>query len=144
MVMSPDPDAPFATFKMLARLGLGGPIAGGRQYVSWIHHRDFVRAVAFLIARTDVPGPVNVAAPSPLTHADFMAAIRTAVRMPVGLPATAWMAEIGACALKTETELLFKSRRVVPERLLAEGFQFEFPEWPAAARDLVAAMRAAA
>ncbi|MFF2213294.1 TIGR01777 family oxidoreductase [Streptomyces antibioticus] len=141
MVMSPDRGGVFDVLSRLARLGLGGPVAGGAQYVSWIHDHDFVRAVEFLIAREDVSGPVNLAAPAPLPQRGFMRALRSAWGVPVGLPATRWMAEAGAFALRSDTELLLKSRRVVPGRLLAEGFAFEHPEWPEAAGDLVARAR---
>ncbi|MFE5813969.1 TIGR01777 family oxidoreductase [Streptomyces sp. NPDC056479] len=137
MVMSPDRDGVFDVLLRLARLGLGGPVAGGGQYVSWIHDRDFARAVQFLIERDDLAGPVNLAAPEPLPQRAFMRALRSAWGVPVGLPATKWMAELGAFALRSDTELLLKSRRVVPGRLLAEGFDFEHPGWPEAAGDLV-------
>src|SRR5262249_51787532 len=78
----------------LPRSGLGGPIAGGRQFVSWIHDRDFARAVEFLIARDEIQGPVNIAAPNPIPQRDFMAALRAAWGRRVGLPATKWMVEI--------------------------------------------------
>ncbi|MFF3484504.1 TIGR01777 family oxidoreductase [Streptomyces sp. NPDC002701] len=137
MVMSPDRGGVFDVLSRLARLGLGGPVAGGAQYVSWIHHEDFVRAVEFLIARDDLDGPVNLASPAPLPHRDFMRALRTAWRVPVGLPATRWMAELGAFALRSDTELLLKSRRVVPGRLRAAGFSFAHPGWEKAATSLV-------
>ncbi|MEV8314898.1 TIGR01777 family oxidoreductase [Streptomyces sp. NPDC059900] len=137
MVMSPDRGGVFDVLLKMARLGLGGPVAGGAQYLSWIHDRDFVRAVEFLIARDAIEGPVNLAAPGPLPHRAFMRELRSAAGVPVGLPATKWMAEIGAFALRTDTELLLKSRRVVPGRLLEEGFAFEHPAWPEAAADLV-------
>jgi uncharacterized protein (TIGR01777 family) len=137
MVMSPDPGGVFDVLSWLARLGLGGPVAGGAQYVSWIHDRDFVRAVEFLVDRDDLTGPVNLAAPQPLPQRAFMRALRSAWGVPVGLPATRWMAELGAFALRSDTELLLKSRRVVPGRLLEEGFAFEHPAWPEAAADLV-------
>ncbi|MEU9140070.1 TIGR01777 family oxidoreductase [Streptomyces sp. NPDC048404] len=137
MVMSPDRGGVFDVLSRLARLGLGGPVAGGAQYVSWIHDKDFVRAVEFLIARDDLDGPVNLASPGPLPHRDFMRALRTAWGVPVGLPATRWMAELGAFALRSDTELLFKSRRVVPGRLRAAGFAFAYPEWERAAASLV-------
>ena len=85
---------------------------------------------------------MNLAAPNPLPQRDFMAALRAACGARIGLPATRWMAEIGAFFLRTDTELTFKSRRVVPGRLLAAGFGFEWPDWPAAARDLVTRWRA--
>ncbi|KUO16499.1 TIGR01777 family oxidoreductase [Streptomyces dysideae] len=137
MVMSPDRGGVFDVLLRLARLGLGGPVAGGRQYVSWIHDRDFVRAVEFLVDRDDLTGPVNLAAPGPLPQRAFMRALRSAWGVPVGLPATNWMAELGAFALRSDTELLLKSRRVVPGRLSAAGFDFEYAGWPEAAGDLV-------
>jgi NAD dependent epimerase/dehydratase family enzyme len=113
-----------------------GAAAGGAQWMSWIHHEDFSRALLFLIEREDLEGPVNVAAPEPLPNAAFMRALRDAWGTRIGLPATRWMLEIGALFLRTETELVLKSRRVVPARLLAEGFAFRHPSWPAAAREL--------
>ncbi|MEU9870136.1 TIGR01777 family oxidoreductase [Actinomadura sp. NPDC048021] len=141
MVMSPDRGGVFDYLLWLARLGLGGPVAGGAQYVSWIHDRDFVRAVEFLIARDDIAGPVNLAAPGPLPQRSLMRTLRTAWGVPVGLPATRWMAELGALALRTDTELLLKSRRVVPGRLLESGFTFDHPHWRTAAEDLVQRVR---
>ncbi|CAM5744979.1 putative Epimerase family protein [Streptomyces afghaniensis 772] len=141
MVMSPDRGGVFDVLLRLVRLGLGGPVAGGAQYVSWIHDQDFVRAVEFLVARDDLTGPVNLAAPGPLPHRDFMRVMRTAWGVPMGLPATRWMAEAGAFVLRSDTELLLKSRRVVPGRLLDAGFTFGHPDWPAAADDLVRRFR---
>jgi uncharacterized protein (TIGR01777 family) len=140
MVMSPDRGGIFDVLLGLVRRGLGGSAAGGRQYVSWIHGEDFGRALRFLIEH-DVDGPVNVAAPNPLPYADFMRALREAWGTRLGLPATRWMLELGAWAMRTETELVLKSRRVVPARLAEAGFAFDYPEWPAAARDLVAKWR---
>jgi len=137
MIMSPDPGGIFATLLRLVRFGLGGPVAGGRQYVSWIHERDFVRVIYWLIAHAELTGVVNVASPNPLPYRDFMRALRHAAHVPIGLPATRWMLAIGAWVLRTEPELVLKSRRVVPGRLLASGFRFEYPEWTSAAADLV-------
>jgi uncharacterized protein (TIGR01777 family) len=137
MVMSPDPGGIFATLLRLVRLGLGGPVAGGRQYVSWIHDRDFIRALYWLIDHEELSGAVNVASPNPLPYRDFMRALRRAARVPIGLPATRWMVALGTWAMRTESELVLKSRRVVPTRLVNSGFRFEFPEWPLAADDLV-------
>ncbi len=141
MMMSPDRGGIFDVLVGLTRKRLGGAIAGGRQYLSWIHDRDFARAIDLLIERDHLDGPVNLAAPSPLPQREFMAALRAALDVGLGLPATAWMAEIGAFFLRTDTELTLKSRRVVPGRLLAEGFVFEHPTWPTAAVDLVARWR---
>jgi hypothetical protein len=136
MTMSPDPGGIFDTLRGLVRRGLGGRAGDGRQYVSWIHHADFVNAVRFLIARDDVAGPVNLASPHPLPNAEFMRVLREAAGVRVGLPATRWMLELGAVFMKTETELVLKSRRVVPGRLLDLGFAFAYPHWPEAAREL--------
>lgn len=141
MVMSPDRGGALDLMLRLARCGFGGPIDGGAQYMSWIHDRDLVRAVGFLLERDDLAGPVNLAAPHPLPQRAFMRALRHAGGIPVGLPATRWMAEIGAFALRSDTELLLKSRSVVPGRLHAAGFGFEHPHWPEAAADLVRRMR---
>jgi len=136
MVMSPDRGGVFDTLLRLVRVGLGGAAAGGRQYVSWIHHGDFVRAILWLIDHAEMEGAVNLAAPQPLPNREFMSALRAAWGASVGLPATAWMLEVGAFAMRTETELVLKSRRVVPGRLVKSGFVFGYPEWPAAARAL--------
>lgn len=141
MVMSPDRGSAFDALLGLTRWGFGGPIAGGRQFVSWIHDRDFVRAVRFLLDRDDFEGPVNVASPFPLPQRDFMGALRAAASARLGLPATRWMVELGAFFLRTETELILKSRRVIPGRLLDAGFSFEYPNWPEAASDLVTRWR---
>ncbi|MGP3959707.1 TIGR01777 family oxidoreductase [Nonomuraea sp. 3N208] len=141
MVMSPDRGGVFDALLRMVRLGLGGPVAGGAQYVSWIHDRDFVRAVEFLADRDDLAGPVNLAAPVPLPQRAFMRVLRAAWGVPVGLPATKWMAELGAFALRSDTELLLKSRRVVPGRLLEAGFAFDHAQWPEAADDLVRRVR---
>jgi uncharacterized protein (TIGR01777 family) len=136
MTMSPDPGGIFATLRNLVRCGLGGPVGDGRQFVSWIHEEDFIRAIRWLIERREIDGAVNLAAPHPLPYAEFMRALRVACRMPIGLPATRWMLEIGTWLLRTESELVLKSRRVVPGRLLGSGFEFRYPEWPEAARAL--------
>lgn len=141
MMMSPDRDGIFDVLLGLVRRGLGGAVAGGRQYVSWIHDHDFVRAIRFLIEHEELSGPINLAAPGPLPYADFMRALRSSWGTRIGLPATRWMLELGAFFLRTDTELVLKSRRVVPGRLLAAGFRFEHPEWEEAARDLVARWR---
>jgi uncharacterized protein (TIGR01777 family) len=144
LVMSPDHGGVFFVLLGLVRAGLGGTQGNGRQYVSWVHDHDYVRAIDFLIRRPDISGPVNMTSPSPQPNRDFMRTIRETWKMPVGLPAYAWMLEIGAVFLRTETELILKSRRVVPGVLLEKGFQFEFPDWPNAAADLVKRTRKAA
>lgn len=137
MVMSPDRGGIFDTLLRLARVGAGGPAAGGRQFISWVHERDFVRAVDWLITHDELEGAVNIASPNPLPQRDFMRILRNAAGIVVGLPAAEWMLKLGAVFMRTDVELILKSRRVVPTRLLQSGFRFEFPEWQEAARDLV-------
>jgi NAD dependent epimerase/dehydratase family enzyme len=143
IIMSPDPGGPFDILLKLVRVGLGGTVANGRQFVSWIHDLDFVRAVDWLIQHEELQGALNLAAPNPLPNSDFMKGLRKAWGMPFGLPATEWMLELGAFLLRSETELMLKSRRVVPTRLHESGFTFEFPTWAEAARDLVNSWRKA-
>jgi uncharacterized protein (TIGR01777 family) len=143
IIMSPERGGIFDTLLGLVRRGLGGTSGDGRQYMSWVHHADFVRAVRWLIAHPEVDGAVNIASPNPLPNAEFMRALREAWGTRVGLPAARWMLEVGALLMRTETELVLKSRRVVPGRLLAAGFAFEHPEWQQAARDLCRAWRTA-
>jgi uncharacterized protein len=126
-------------FENLVRLGLGGTLGPGTQYMSWLHVDDFVRSVLFLLAREDLAGPVNLSAPEPLPNAAFMRALRRACGMPFGLPANRLMLEVGAVVLRTETELLLKSRRVVPRRLLTAGFDFRFPSIEGALANLMQA-----
>jgi len=128
----------FPVLRRLVRLGLGGSMAGGRQYVSWIYEMDFCEAIAWLISRDDMSGPVNVTAPNPLPNREMMRALRVACGAPVGLRASAWMLEAGAWLLRTETELIIKSRRVVPGRLLASGFKFRFGQIQDAFHELTA------
>lgn len=136
MVMSPDRGGIFDVLLGLVRRGLGGTSGDGRQYVSWIHERDFIDAVRWLIAHPDIEGPVNLASPNPLPNAEFMRVLREAWGTRIGLPATRRMLEIGAFLMRTESELILKSRRVGPGRLLESGFRFSFSTWPEAAGDL--------
>lgn len=135
MTMSPDRGGIFDVLLDLVRRGLGGTAGDGRQFISWIHDRDFIRAVYWLIDH-DLEGPVNIAAPNPVPNAEFMRTLRQAAGVKLGLPATRWMLELGAFFMRTETELMLKSRRVVPGRLVQSGFEFTFPAWPEAAADL--------
>lgn len=136
VVMSPDRGGAFDMLLRLVRFGLGGRAGDGRQYVSWIHDEDFVRAVLWLIEHDKFEGAVNLAAPNPVANSAFMRALREAWGVPFGVPATELMLEAGAFLLRSETELILKSRRVIPGKLLESGFDFHFPAWPEAARDL--------
>ncbi len=137
MTMSPDGGGVFDTLLGLVRKGLGGKQGRGRQFVSWIHEADFVAAIECLLADVRFEGPINLASPNLLPNCEFMADLRKAYGISFGLSSTHWMLEVGALVLRTETELVLKSRRVVPGKLLQGGFRFEFPEWSKAARNLV-------
>jgi uncharacterized protein (TIGR01777 family) len=137
LVFSPAPGSVFATLSHLVRAGLGGTQGNGRQLVSWMHEFDYARALEFLVDHEEIDGPVNLCAPNPLPNRELMAALREAWEMPNGLPAPAALLTIGMFFLRTEPELVLKSRYVVPGLLLDAGFQFEFPTWPEAAADLV-------
>ncbi|MGL6074331.1 MAG: TIGR01777 family oxidoreductase [Fimbriiglobus sp.] len=141
MTMSTGRGGVFEVLLGLVRKGLGGTNGDGRQFVSWIHGQDFCQALDFLIAHAELEGPINLAAPEPLPNGEFMRALRQAWGMPIGLPATRWMLELGAIFLRTETELILKSRRVVPGVLSRAGFTFRYPNWPDAARALCAEFR---
>jgi hypothetical protein len=138
LTLSPDPGGVFDVLLGLVRHGLGGRHGSGMQFVSWIHEADFVRAVDLLIDREEFTGVVNLASPHPLPNWEFMRVLREAWGIRFGLAVPEWMLEMGTCLMRTESELVLKSRRVVPGRLLSAGFEFLFPDWPAAARDLVA------
>jgi len=141
VTLSADRGGLFAELLWMVRLGLGGTAGSGDQFVSWIHGADFIRSIEFLIDHEEIDGTVNLAAPEPLPNRDFMRALRRAWGTRVGIPAPGPMLALGAFFLRTETELILKSRRVVPGRLLRAGFEFEFPKWPEAAKDLVARWR---
>jgi uncharacterized protein (TIGR01777 family) len=141
MTMSPGRGGIFDTLLWLVRAGLGGTAGSGEQFVSWIHYLDFIRAIEHLIAHAEFEGPVNISAPHPLPNRDFMRILCEAWGARFGLSASKWMLEVGAALMRTETELILKSRRVVPGRLMSGGFEFQFPKWREAARDLVASIR---
>ncbi len=141
MVMGRESGGPFEVMFKLAKRGLGGPMGPGSQMMSWVHEVDFIRAVQFLAARSDMDGVVNIVAPNALPNREFMAEIRRAAGVKVGLPAMDWMLRIGAFFMGTETELILKSRWAYPKRLLEAGFEFQFPTWPRAVNDLVALSR---
>ncbi len=136
ITLSPDRGGVFDVLLGLVRRWLGGRSGDGKQFVSWVHEHDFIAAVEFLIQNDAMHGPVNIAVPEPLTNAEFMRVLREAWGVRFGLPAAKWMVELGAWALRTESELVLKSRRVVPGKLLEAGFKFRFPSWREAARDL--------
>lgn len=114
--------------KRLVQFGLGGKQGKGNQYVSWVHETDFVNSIQWIIQHKELEGIYNCSAPYPVPNAIFMQLMRRACKMPIGLPSAAWMLEIGAWLIRTETELVLKSRWVVPTKLLQSGFRFTYPE----------------
>jgi uncharacterized protein (TIGR01777 family) len=127
MVLGLGRNSVFPALRRLTTFGLGGKMASGQQFVSWIHEMDYCRAIEWLIDHSDKEGVFNIAAPNPLTNSEMMGVLRQVCGVRVGLPAPRWMLELGAIFIRTETELIIKSRRVVPRRLLESGFTFEFP-----------------
>ena len=123
--------------RTLARLGLGGRQGSGRQYVSWLHEADFAGIVDHVIAHEELSGAVNVTAPNALSNRAFMASVRRAAGAPIGLPTPKWLLALGAILIRTEPELVLKSRRVAPGRLQASGYMFKFAELGDALADLL-------
>jgi uncharacterized protein (TIGR01777 family) len=136
MVLGTGKNSVFPVLRRLVRVGLGGRMGSGQQFVSWIHEADFCRAVEWLIGHNDLEGPTNLTAPNPLSNCEMMRTLRQVCGVPFGLPAASWMLEVGAFFLRTETELIIKSRRVIPGRLLESGFTFQFPTIQEAFGDL--------
>jgi len=120
----------------LVKTGLGGKQGNGKQFVSWIHERDVAHIINWIVKNKEAAGVYNVVAPQPLTNQDFMKTLRKTWNVPFGLPAPAWLLTLGAWIIGTETELILKSRKVYPQRLLDEGFVFEFPDLKSALEDL--------
>ncbi|MDH4473879.1 MAG: TIGR01777 family oxidoreductase [Fluviicola sp.] len=123
-------------FKRLAYLGMGGKMGPGNQQFSWIHELDVCRAVEHLLLNETSSGVYNIAAPNPIRQTVFAKTLRLKLHIPFGIPQPKWLLEFGARIIKTETELILKSRYVIPERLIQEGFVFQFPEIEGCLKDL--------
>ena len=136
IVLSPESGGAFDTLLRLVRYGLGGSAGNGRQFVSWIHDEDVIRAIYWLLAKGSIQGAVILAAPNPVPNEEFMRTLREEWGVRFGIPAPLWLLEVGARLIQTETELILKSRRVIPGVLIKSGFTFIFPGWREAARDL--------
>jgi hypothetical protein len=141
VTLSPVAGNVFAVMANLVRFSLGGTQGSGRQFLPWIHETDYADAVEFLIARDDLDGPFNIAAPEPMPNREFMAILREALNMPNGLPAPAPLIHLGAWLMGSNPELVLSSCRAVPRRLLDAGFRFSFPGWAEAAEDLAGQWR---
>lgn len=124
--------------KNLTHIGFGGKQGSGKQYFSWIHEKDFTNAVHFILNNRQLSGIYNVSSTYPVKNDEFMKALRRILKMPFGLSMPKWMLEIGAWVIRTETELVLKSRRVVPEKLVEQGFEFQYPRLDIALEDLLA------
>ena len=120
----------------LAKFGLGGAQAGGKQMFSWIHQDDFAAVVKFIVENDAIVGPVNMAAPNPLTNAALMKTMRKTVGMPIGLPMPTFLLKFGALLIGTETELITKSRYVIPGKLQDAGFEFKYPSVDLALKEI--------
>ena len=113
--------------KTLVRLGLGGKQGKGTQQFSWIHIEDVYAIIVFLMNNNNLNGIYNVAAPNPVSNKNLMQLLRKNLGVPFGLPSPEWLLKMGAVLIKTETELILKSRWVIPEKLLVSGYHFKFP-----------------
>jgi uncharacterized protein len=111
----------------LCKWGLGGKQGSGKQMYSWVHIEDLCRAIEFLEQNIELQGVFNISSPNPITNKTFMKELRLAMNINWGLPAYTWMLKIGAAIIGTETELLLKSRWVLPTKLIQAGFKFKYP-----------------
>jgi hypothetical protein len=130
-------DAAFPRLLNLVKVGLGGPQGDGQQYVSWAHEQDAAKCTEWILLHTELTGVVNCTAPEPVKNKELMKSIRKAYGVPFGLPAPAWMLDFGARLIGTETELILKSRWVLPKRLLDSGYTFLFPKLDYAVKDIL-------
>lgn len=129
----------FPVLRRLARLGLGGKIGSGKQWISWLHIDDMVAICRRAIEMDSMQGIYNVTAPKAVTNTQFMRALRSAIGMPIGLPSPSWLVKLGAAiVIDTDPELPLYGRNVVPKRLLDEGFAFQHSDLDVALRDLLA------
>ncbi len=123
--------------KNLVRFGLGGKSGKGNQMFSWIHIEDVFNIILYIQENKNLHGAINTAAPNPETNISFMKKFRKCMNMPIGLPTPKWLLEIGAVIIKTETELILKSRWVIPETLLNAGYVFKYPALDAALKEIL-------
>ena len=126
----------FIPLKKLTQFGFGGKNGDGKQFVSWIHEKDFARAIEFIIEK-ELSGSINVVSTKPIRNEEFMKKLQKAIGIPFGLPIPKSLLEFGAKIIKTETELVLKSRNVIPKRLTENGFEFEFAELDKTFKNLI-------
>jgi len=130
-------DGAFPKLKTITKLGLGGKQGRGQQMMSWIHIMDFCRAIEYIIGNEAITGVINITAPTPIKNTDFMQLLRNKMHIPFGISSSVFILELAAIFIKTETELLLKSRNVYPKRLLESSFRFAFPNIELALQDLL-------
>ncbi|MEO8252851.1 MAG: TIGR01777 family oxidoreductase [Flavobacterium sp.] len=126
----------FLPLKTLAKIGFGGKQGKGNQFISWIHEEDFANAIEFIIHK-EIIGVINVVSPKPIPNSDFMNTLRKVVNFPFGIPMSTFLLKIGSFIIRTEPELVLKSRNVIPKKLLENGFEFKFGTIDAAFQNLV-------
>lgn len=130
-------DGVFPRLLNLVKFGLGGKQGDGEQYVAWVHEQDVAKSIEWLNEHKELTGAINCTAPEPIRNVDLMRIIRNAYGVPFGFPSPAWLLELGAGIIGTETELILKSRWVLPARLLDSGYQFMFKKVDYAVKDIV-------
>lgn len=116
----------FIPLKSLTKMGFGGKQGSGNQFVSWIHEKDFACAVEFIINNHTIENVINIVSPQPIKNKEFMKTIRKVLKVPIGIPVNETMLKIGSKIIKTEAELVLKSRNVIPKRLTELGFVFKY------------------
>ena len=125
-------------YRNLVKFGLGGIQGNGRQKFSWIHVEDLFQIILFLTEREELSGVFNCSSPHPISNRELMKTLRNTMNVPFGLPTPQWMLKLGATLIRTETELVLKSRWVVPERLQHEGYTFTFDTIDKTFQDILA------
>lgn len=126
----------YPIMRKLVKSGLGGKQGNGNQFISWIHISDFCKAIQFIIGHPEIVGPINVTAPNPVKNVDFMKALKVKYKKWIAISQPKWLLEMGAALIGTETEMVLKSRNVIPERLEESGFKFEYLEFEKALEKL--------
>jgi len=130
-------DGAFPRLLNLVKFGLGGRQGDGQQYVSWIHEQDAAKCTEWLLEHKELSGVINCTAPVAVKNTKLMKLIRTSYGVPFGLPSPAWLLELGAVFIGTETELILKSRWVEPKHLTDSGYSFIFPKVEHAVKDII-------
>jgi len=133
--MSLDPKGFFGLCSRLTKKGLGGSLAGGKQFVSWIHEKDLINSIDFILQNPSIKSPVNLCSPHPIPQKKLMKILRKQWNIPFGLPAGKTLLKL--LGFFIETDLMLKSSKVHPKRLLEQGFHFEYPHWEKACEELV-------